>query len=133
MRLLAIPILLLAGCQTAGQRSPLADWFAGDCAFVESDRPNPCEEGIYGSYYPDGTYRFVGERGTWSFEGDRLTETATAIDPRNNVQPASDVGVPYVSTIERLSDDRMLKILPQRRVEFVRCRVTGPRRADDLG
>lgn len=133
MRFAVATIIFASGCAAAAERSPLADWFAGDWAFAESDRPNPCQEGAYGRYAADGKYRFPGERGTWQLDGSQLTETATAIDERMNAQTASDIGKPYVSTIERLSDDRMLKIWPDRRVEFVRCRQIGPMREDSLG
>lgn len=133
----AIAVAILAGSACAATpppTSPLATWFTGDWAFVESDRPNPCQEGEYGTYAPDGTYRFAGESGIWSLDGASLTETATAIDEVVNAQTADDIGKPYHSTIERASEDRLIKIFPDgRRVAFVRCRETGPRRGDSLG
>lgn len=134
MRPIAILVLLTACAGPTPTASSLAPWFAGDWAFVESDRPNPCREGAYGHYDADGTYRFPGERGTWTLDGANLTETATAIDEAMNEQTPEDIGRPYRSTIERESDDRMLKHFPDgRRVAFVRCRETGPMREDSLG
>ena len=116
-------VLLLAGCTGAGLQSPNANWLAG--AWLEmsggAKHPLACESDMPIKYEAGGSYSLLDEVGTWRLDNNVLTEIAThateAGDPA-----AVEIRRPYVSTIQRLGDDRFLKRLANGRLlEFRRC------------
>ncbi len=68
-----------------------------------------CASGLPIAYAPDGTYALFEESGTWTLDGDRLTETASAAHEDVVAPEEVALGTPFVSRIERVGPDEMRK------------------------
>lgn len=121
--LLLATLLLLHGYAGTRPQPPSADWLIGGWLEMSggSKYPLACESDLPIEYGTDGNYALLEEIGTWRLDNDVLTEIAT--EATEAADPAEvAIGRTYVSTIEKLSDDRFLKRLPDGQVlEFRRC------------
>lgn len=104
---------LLAACATTTARSPAADssaataaWLVGTWVLLQPgvDFPEDCGSGLPITYLPDGTYAMTEEQGRWRLRGDRIEETATAVEGEDN-----HVGVTIRNGIRRAGPDEMVK------------------------
>lgn len=114
---------LLAGCATTEASAPGPEWLVGTWLMLSDDLdfPAACASGLPIVYNRDGSYGLFEEYGTWRLEGDRLTEMATGATEVED--PAEiEIGVPFVSRIERQSPDAFAKTFADGTVEiFRRC------------
>lgn len=121
--LLLATALLLHGCTGAGPQHPTQAWLIG--AWLEmsggTKYPLACESDLPIQYESDGIYSLLEEVGTWRLDGDVLTEVATETTEAGD--PAEvEIGRRYVSTIQPLGKDRLLKRLANGQVlELRRC------------
>jgi hypothetical protein len=84
--------------------------------------PASCASGLPISYDLRGTYSLFDESGTWRLEGDRLSETATEAH-EDVIEPTEvQIGVTFVSRIQRRGRDMFRKTFADGRTEtFRRC------------
>ena len=103
-------LLLLAGCDAVGiqrarQAELLGEWDWDD---AQSKYPQACGSPTTIRYLSQGKYIYLTEVGTWSLQGQVLTETATDFAKENDMEPP-ELGRPYVSTLHWLGPDSFAK------------------------
>jgi len=118
LAILALP-LLLAACATTPRQVPAADsWLVGTWLLPDESTPFPlgCESDQPIHYQADGRFAVYEERGTWSLDGDSLTETVTeAGEP-------GDVGRRTVTRVVPTGPDAFVKHWPDGEpATFRRC------------
>ena len=121
-------LLLVAGCATAADREPSTGnkWLEGTWLMTGPDLefPAACASGLPITYDRRGTYSLFDESGTWELEGNRLSETATEAH-EDVIEPTEvQIGVTFVSRIQRRGRDMFRKTFADGRTEtFRRCPI----------
>lgn len=106
-------LLALAALALQPPPAPEADWLVGTWVWTEEDQSElpDCNGAFTITYAPDGTYAFIGERGDWQLDGERLIEIARYIDPQHwRSSAVGEIGQPWIARLEPLDDDSFRKV-----------------------
>ncbi|WP_431469258.1 hypothetical protein [Sphingosinithalassobacter sp. LHW66-3] len=101
----------------AGSAAPLRDWLIGAWSYEGS-----CASDFFVRYDADGSVANAGDTGSWTLDGDTVTERITErFEPDEDSEAGG--GEPEVRSyrIERTGADRGTIVIDDRRVPIIRC------------